>query len=67
MTVEALKKAGKDLSRQSFLDAVYNTGQFDFGGALLEYGPGDNQGMGDIFLTVIQEDGSFKAVDKLTK
>ncbi len=67
LTVEALKKAGKDLSRQAFLDAVYNTGRFDFGGAVLEYGPGDNQGMSDVFLTIIQPDGSFKAVDKLSK
>ena len=67
LTVEALKKAGKDLTRQAFLDAVYNTGRFDFGGAVLEYGPGDNQGMSDVFLTVIQPDGSFKAVDKLSK
>jgi len=65
LTVDALKKAGKDVTRQAFLDAVYNTGEFDFGGAVLAYGPGDNQGMSDVFLTVIQEDGSFKAVDKL--
>ena len=65
LTVDALKKAGKDVTRQAFLDAVYNTGEFDFGGAVLAYGPGDNQGMSDVFLTVIQADGSFKAVDKL--
>ncbi len=67
LTVDALKKAGKELTRQAFLDAVYQTGQFDFGGAVLEYGPGDNQGMGEVFLTVIQKDGSFKSVEKLSK
>ncbi len=67
LTVDALKKAGKELTRQAFLDAVYQTGQFDFGGAVLEYGPGDNQGMGEVFLTVIQKDGSFKSVKKLSK
>ncbi len=67
LTVDALKKAGKDLTRQSFLDTVYKTGQFDFGGAVLEYGAGDNQGMGEVFLTVIQKDGSFKSVEKLSK
>ncbi|WP_420403165.1 ABC transporter substrate-binding protein [Nisaea sp.] len=67
LTVMALEKAGKDLSRESFLEAVYGTGTFDLGGAKLEYGPGDNQGMGDVFLSVIQADGSFKSVEKLSK
>lgn len=67
LTIEGLKSAGKNLTRQAFLDAIYNTGTFDFGGVQLQYGAGDNQGMGEVFLTVIQDDGSFKAVDKLEK
>ncbi len=67
LTVEALKKAGKDVTRQAFLDAIYNTGTFDLGGARLEFGPGDNQGMGEVFLTVIQPDGGFKSVSKLSR
>lgn len=67
LTVEALKKAGKDVTRQSFLDTIYKTGNWDLGGAKLAFGPGDNQGMDDVFLTVIQADGSFKSVTKLTK
>jgi ABC-type branched-subunit amino acid transport system substrate-binding protein len=39
----------------------------NLGGAKLQFGPGDNQGMGEVFLTVIQSDGSFKSVSKLTK
>ncbi len=65
LAIEALRKAGKDVTRQAFLDAVYNTGTFDLGGVTLEYGPGDNQGMGEVFLTVIQPDGSFKPVETL--
>ncbi|MEQ8332432.1 ABC transporter substrate-binding protein [Nisaea sp.] len=67
LTVMALEKAGKDLTRENFLNAVYSTGTFDLGGAKLEYGAGDNQGMGDVFLSVVQPDGSFKSVDKLSK
>ncbi len=66
LTIEALKKAGADLTRENFLDAVYGTGTFDFGGSKLVYGKGDNQGSGDVFLTVIQPDGSFKPVEKLS-
>ena len=66
LTVAALEKAGKDLTREAFLNAVYGTGSFDLGGATLNYGQGDNQGMDDVFLTVIQADGSFKPISALT-
>ncbi len=67
LTIMALEKAGKELSRENFLSSVYGTGAFDLGGATLNYGNGDNQGMDNVFLTVIQPDGSFKAVDTLTR
>lgn len=67
LTIEALTKAGKDVTRKGLLDTIYKTGTFDLGGAKLEFGPGDNQGMGEVFLTVIQPDGTFKSVSKLTK
>ncbi|MEP3116505.1 hypothetical protein [Nisaea sp.] len=67
LMIMALEKAGKDLTRANFLDAVYSTGTFDLGDATLEYGAGDNHGMGDVFLSVIKADGSFKSVEKLTK
>ena len=34
---------------------------FDLGGAKLVYGKDDNQGMDEVFLTVIQADGSLLA------
>ncbi len=67
LTIMALQKAGKELSRENFLSSVYGTGAFDLGGATLNYGNGDNQGMDNVFLTVIQPDGSFKAVETLTR
>lgn len=67
LTIMALEKAGKDLTRENFLDAIYNTGNFDLGGVTLTYGAGDNQGSDNVFLTVIQADGSFTAVEKLTR
>ena len=67
LTIMALQKAGKELSRENFLSAVYGTGSFDLGGATLNYGNGDNQGMDNVFLTVIQPDGTFKSVETLTR
>jgi hypothetical protein len=37
------------------------------GGVTLSYGPDDNQGMDQVFLTVIQADGSLKPVERLER
>lgn len=65
VAVEALQAANGEITRKAFLAAIYRKGAFDLGGALLSYGPGDNQGMDKVFLTIIQADGSFKPVSKL--
>jgi len=46
---------------------VQKIGTFDLGGFKLTYGPSNNRGSDQVFLTVIQPDGSFKAVDRLEK
>jgi ABC-type branched-subunit amino acid transport system substrate-binding protein len=51
-----------DLTRENFLRSVQETGAFDLGGIVLQYGPGDHQGMDEIFLTII-EDGRIKPLD----
>jgi hypothetical protein len=38
---------------------------FDLGGITLAYGKDDNQGMDQVFLTVIQGEGKFKPVKAL--
>jgi ABC-type branched-subunit amino acid transport system substrate-binding protein len=63
MTIAALEKVQGEVTRQAFLQAL--TGSFDLGGVTLTFGQGDNQGMDDVFLTVIQPDGTFKAVQRL--
>ena len=65
LAIEALKKAGAEFTRESFIEAITSTGTFDLGGVTLTFGSGDNQGMDDVFLTIIQPDGSFKAVKRL--
>jgi len=54
-----------DITRDAFLETFAKIGAFDLGGVMLTYGPNDNQGMDQVFLTVIQSDGNFKAVDRL--
>ncbi|MDA9981357.1 hypothetical protein N9H39_01160 [Gammaproteobacteria bacterium] len=53
------------MTRDAFLNQIAATGTFDLGGISLTYALQDSQGMDDVFLTVIQPDGRFKAVERL--
>jgi len=66
LVIQALGKMKGEITRQALLDMIYGTGSFDLGGVTLSYGKGDNQGMDKVFLTVIQPDGSFRAVERLS-
>jgi len=63
----ALEKAGATPTREGFLKAIKDTGKFDFGGLSMTFGPTDNEGLDQVFMTMIQADGKFKAVDKLVR
>jgi branched-chain amino acid transport system substrate-binding protein len=54
-------------TRKGFVEAVQKSGGFDLGGFKLTYGPSNNRGSSGVYLTVIQADGSFKAVTRLEK
>ena len=42
-----------ELTRESFISSMEKTGRFDLGGLVLEFGPGDHQGLETIYLTGI--------------
>ncbi len=65
--ISALEKVGGDLTRQALIEAVQKAGTLDLDGFKLVYSPSNNRGSDQVFLTVIQADGSFKAVDRLEK
>jgi len=67
LVVEALNKLGNSVTRVGLLSTIRDVGAFDLDGITLSYGPGRNQGMDKVYLTVIQTDGSFKAVDRLER
>ena len=67
LVVEALEKVKGPVTRAGLLSTIKEVGTFDLGGITLSYGPDDNQGMDQVFLTVIQADGSFKPVDRLER
>lgn len=57
----------KDLTRTCFLDSLHNSTSIDLSGVALEYGPGDNQGSDEVFITVINELGKFERVTNLAE
>ncbi|AMJ60716.1 ABC transporter substrate-binding protein [Bosea sp. PAMC 26642] len=63
--IAGLEKAGPSASRKAFMEALTN-GSYDLGGFKLAFGPNDNRGSDDVFLTVIGADGTFKSVASLT-
>jgi ABC-type branched-subunit amino acid transport system substrate-binding protein len=65
--IAALEKVNGDPTRQALIEAVQKAGTFDLGGFKLTYSTSSNRGSDQVFLTVIQADGSFKAVDHLEK
>jgi ABC-type branched-subunit amino acid transport system substrate-binding protein len=67
LTLAALEKAGKDITREKLLKTIRDTGTFDIGGLPMTYSDTKNEGLDKVFMTVIQADGSFKAVEKLTR
>jgi ABC-type branched-subunit amino acid transport system substrate-binding protein len=62
VTLRALEEAGQNLTRQKLLQAMLDLGSFDMGGIQFSYGPGDNQGLDDVFMTEIGENGGFETV-----
>jgi len=66
VTVMALSAIEGEPTRDALIAAVKRIGTFDLGGVTLEYGPEDNQGMDRVFLTVIDGDGGFRPVERLS-
>lgn len=57
--VEALRRAGKSLTRESFVSALESMRQFDLGDFVIGYGPNDRIGSSFIEETIISRDGTF--------
>jgi len=67
LIIEALGKVKGPVTRAGLLSTIKEVGTFDLGGITLSYGPDDNQGMDQVFLTVIRADGNLKPVDRLER
>jgi len=67
LVIEALKRITGEPTREALLDVIVYMGAFDLGGIELTYSPAKNQGMDQVFFTILQADGSFKPVTRLIR
>lgn len=66
MAIAGLETCGRALSRDCFMDALQTAESIDIDGMSLKFGPRDNQGSDEVFLTVIGADGQLHQVERLT-
>ena len=59
LAIAGLQAAGPALTRPAYLAALQGLQAVDIDGLKLTYGPADNQGLDDVFLTVISPEGTI--------
>ncbi|MEM9100124.1 MAG: ABC transporter substrate-binding protein [Pseudomonadota bacterium] len=62
LAIAGLQEAGRNPTRAAFLEALEGLGTVDFGGVTMTFGENDNQGMDQVYLTRITDDGGFQPV-----
>jgi hypothetical protein len=58
--VEGLRRTGRNLTRESFIDAVEKMQDVDMGGFFVTYSPKSHAGSKFVDLTIITRDGKFQ-------
>ncbi len=65
LVAAALELTGPNPTRADMLRVINDVGRFDISGDIITFGKKRREAPPKVFLTVIQPDGTFKAVDKL--
>jgi ABC-type branched-subunit amino acid transport system substrate-binding protein len=65
LVAAVLEMAGPDPTRAEMLRLINDVGRYDISGDIITFGPKAQELPPKVFLTVIQPDGTFKAVDGL--
>ena len=65
LAIAGLERCGVELTRECFMAGFRSSEPFDLDGFELRYGVGDNQGSDTVFLTMIDENGEYVAIDSL--
>ncbi len=67
LALARLQSCGADPTRECFLNVQSATTTIGIDGRQLTFGPGDNQGSDEVFLTVIGADGEYDQVNAITR
>ena len=67
LVAEGVRLAKPPLTRAGFLAALREAGEIQLGGLTLSYGPTDNQGSDQVYLTVIDAHGRVVPAARMTK
>lgn len=67
LVIEALSRVSGEPRREALLDAIAGSGSFNLGGITLNYDRDNNQGMNDVFFTILQPDGTYRPATQLVK
>lgn len=67
LAIAALENMGKDVTREGLIKTIKDTGKFDIGGLPMTFSAEKNEGLDKVFMTIIQEDGTFKPIDKMIR
>jgi branched-chain amino acid transport system substrate-binding protein len=65
LVAAALQQTGPNPTRADMLRVINDVGRFDISGTIMTFGPKTLDAPAKVFLTVIQPDGTFKAVEEL--
>jgi branched-chain amino acid transport system substrate-binding protein len=66
LAIAALERAPGEPQRKQLLDTIF-ANSFDLGGLNLSFGPENNQGSSQVFLTILQSDGSIRPATDLIR
>ena len=66
LAIAGLEACGRELSRDCFIKALHVPEPIDIDGIRLKFGPQDNQGSDEVFLTVMGADREYRQVESLT-
>src|SRR4051812_38913400 len=58
--VEAMRRSGRELTRESLYRSLTSMGQYDTGGYVVRFGPSERQGSTYVELAVISKTGQFR-------
>src|SRR5450631_3105601 len=64
LVAAALEETGPNPTRADMLRVINDVGRFDISGTIMTFGPKTHDAPAKVFLTVIQRDGTFKAVEE---